>query len=172
MACLFKSTANDSLEALSQSLFVNVSSILTFLLFQEKVEPGRENFRSIVSVSVQVKMHDGVAVPILLQFAHSQPIEEFLLPAEICLQRGEKEGLAEPTGTGEEIIAAFRHQLIHQRRLVHVGEAVTTQFLKILYSDGIFHTGLACGLLSVAPLLISDVLVRGAKFDIIIYLNK
>ncbi len=96
-------------------------------------------------------MKYGIFLPVLLQVLYGKSPEQFLLAAEIRLQRRDKKALAEAAGTAKEIIASGIRQLIYKCGLVYIYIIVIAQTLKILYAYGEFHsiTYLMCPILQI-----------------------
>src|SRR5574344_1639101 len=84
-------------------------------------------------------MQDRMFCPFLFQFFEGKSFEKFTLPAEVSCHRGEKQTLAETTGTTEEIITSRCCQLINQGSFVHIHVTVIADLLEILYSNRINH---------------------------------
>ena len=76
---------------------------------------------------------------VFLQSLYGQSLEQFLFPLKVGVDRGEEEALAEAPRTAQEVAFPFRHQSVHMRCLVDVGEIVFTNILKRLYSNWILH---------------------------------
>src|SRR5574344_155644 len=84
-------------------------------------------------------MQDRMFCPFLFQFFEGKSFEKFTLSAEVGCHRGDKQTLAETTGTTEKIITPCCCQLINQSRLVHIHVTIVYQTLETLYSNRINH---------------------------------
>src|SRR5574344_1287230 len=87
-------------------------------------------------------MQDRMFCPFLFQFFEGKSFEKFTLSAEVGCHRGDKQTLAETTGTTEKIITPRCRHLINQSGLVHIHVTVIADLLEILYSNRINHNRL------------------------------
>ena len=84
-------------------------------------------------------MQHGKRLPLLLQLLNGQSPEQLLFPIEIVLHHGDKQALAKPAGTTEEIVLSTLDEFVHQCALVCIEIVVCADGLEVLYANGIFH---------------------------------
>ena len=80
-------------------------------------------------------MQHEVLRPLLLQPLHGQPREELPPALEVGLQRGDQQALPEPPRAAQEVVPPLLHQLVNQRRLIHVDGPIRPQILKACLPD-------------------------------------
>ena len=77
--------------------------------------------------------------PVLFQLLHGQSLEQFLMSQEIVFKRGDKQTLAEPPWTTQEIDLTGCDQLVDQSCLIYIDVTLVTNLVKTLDADRIFH---------------------------------
>ena len=109
------------------------------------VYDGDEGLRGGVFCCIEVDVQHGILLPFLLQFADGQPIKQLFPSLKVGFQRGDKQALAEPAGTADEIVAAVLCQLINILCFINIEEVLFSNFRECLYADRVFHNGKICG---------------------------
>ena len=88
-------------------------------------------------------MKYGVCVPLLFEGVDGETAEEFLASEEIVFESGHEQALAESARTAEEIDCPVIYEVIYQCSLVYIDKTILADFLKALYSNGVFHIRVA-----------------------------
>ena len=140
---LLRRPAYNPLKSCRQRILIRILAVQSLTLFQEKVKLVLQILRSGIPFRIQIQMQYRMYRPFLLQFRNLQPLEHLPLSAEISFQRRDKQTLAEPARTAQEVIYTVIYQVIYQIRLVYVKIPSFAYLFKILYSYRVFHASMS-----------------------------
>ena len=84
-------------------------------------------------------MKNKVLLPLLLHFLYGESVKQFFPSREVGLHRTDKQRLAEPTGSTEEIIFPLIGQSVYKCRLIDIHVSVIADTHEVLYSYRVFH---------------------------------
>ena len=133
-SCRDGGASDDSCEPSGETDFGIIGTIHCLPTCQSLVENILQCRDRVIVLCIEIKMEDRMPLPLPFERGYSQPVEELLLPLEVCLERADEQALAEPSRTAEEIVPTCRDQPVHKGGLVHIEEPVPTQALEILYT--------------------------------------
>ena len=134
-----KDALDNAFKALRQCHLIYIAAITLFPFREKQVEPLLQNFLMIILVGIEVEMQHRIDSPLFFQLLNGKSLEQFALTTEIGSHGGHQQRLTKPAGAAQEIIASIMSKTINQCGLVNIGIALMTDFLKILYSNRIFH---------------------------------
>ena len=90
-------------------------------------------------ITIKVKMKHRILLPLLLQLVDGKPLEQFFFSLEIAFQGRYKQRLSKSSWTTQKVNCTIMNQIIDQACLVQINIAIFYDFLKVLYTDRIFH---------------------------------
>ena len=90
-------------------------------------------------------MEYGISLPFGLKAVDGKPTEQVFPPAEIILERRDKQTLSEPPRAAQKVDGTIVDQIINKCCLVYLHIATLYYFFKVLYADRIPHSWLLVG---------------------------